>query len=340
MTRQIADVLEHLGLRQHAEVGRAGDDRRRDEAAHVDRGRAGLLGELRGDRVVRAEADERRLPEQLAKARGAAHEIRSSALRPHRRRHGRRGRIDRHGHAVLPLDHEQRGVDAMTGVVETNAAAREKLCGALGRVELVQCGVERAPIALARELEPRRENLHVAVRANLVLRDPWVARARVISLTRLSCPFTAQFATTDMTPSSCSGRTFFATSGSPMAAPFETVGKRPPPSPNSFIFWISSAVSEIAVGSSRNRSGRAARTRWISGVAFASGGVNVSSTTSWSPSLPSSPPSFIGFTNATEAAVLSMTMPTRAGFFAPAAAARSSKIGSDSSAWRTPFAEL
>jgi hypothetical protein len=68
-----ADVVEHLRLCQHAEVGRTRDDRGRDEAAHVDRGRAGSFRELRRDRVVRAEADERRALQQLAEARRSAH---------------------------------------------------------------------------------------------------------------------------------------------------------------------------------------------------------------------------------------------------------------------------
>jgi hypothetical protein len=68
--------------------------------------------------------------------------------------------------------------------------------------------------------------------------------------------------------------------------------------------------------------------------------VNVSSTTIGRPSFSSRPLSFIGFTNATDAAVLSMTMPMRVGRFAPWFAASSSRIGIDSSARRTPSAEL
>ena len=149
-----------------------------------------------------------------------------------------------------------------------------------------------------------------------------------------------QFATTDITPSSSSGERFAARSGSPMALPFDTVGRRPRPRPNSFIFSMSSFESETVVGSSMKRSGRVARTRWIRGVAFESGGVKVSSTTSVSPCAASALPSTIGLTNATEAAVESMTKPMRSGLVPDAVSASSMRIGSASSACFTPVGEV
>src|SRR6185503_17990045 len=78
------DVLEHLRLRQHAEIGLPRDDCARDEPAHVDRGRAGLFRELGGDGVVSAQAHERRLFQQLAKASRTifTHRPRIAADRP------------------------------------------------------------------------------------------------------------------------------------------------------------------------------------------------------------------------------------------------------------------
>ena len=67
------DVLEHLGLREHAEIRGARDDGGGDETAHEDGRRARLLGEHSRDGVVGAEANERRFSEQLAGLGGSGH---------------------------------------------------------------------------------------------------------------------------------------------------------------------------------------------------------------------------------------------------------------------------
>ena len=153
------------------------------------------------------------------------------------------------------------------------------------------------------------------------------------------CALVPQFATTDITPSSCATFMLARRSGSRIAAPFEIVGSRPSPSPNSFIFSSSSFASEMAVGSRSSMSGRLARTFWISGVAFASGGVKVSSTTSVRPSFASCV-ARIGFTNASDAAVLSITMPTVFGRLPEDFSAIASNAGSEPSACWSPVADV
>ena len=128
-------------------------------------------------------------------------------------------------------------------------------------------------------------------------------------------------------------------SGSRIVAPLAIVGTLPCPRPNSFIFSSNSLASEITVGSRMRMPGRAERTFSISGVAFASGGVKVSSTTSFKPGF-SNWWSRIGFTNDTEAAVLSITMPMVLGRCPDAFSASSSNAGSEPSACCTPVAEV
>ena len=133
---------------------------------------------------------------------------------------------------------------------------------------------------------------------------------------------------------------FAARSGEPIAAPLLIVGIRPLPKPNSFIFSKSSFESEIAVGSSNNKSGRLERTRCIREVALANGGVNTSFTTNSRLFSANALPSTIGPTKATEAAVLSITMPMVSGLFPEADSARSSSNGKAFSLWYAPVAEV
>jgi hypothetical protein len=97
-------------------------------------------------------------------------------------------------------------------------------------------------------------------------------------------------------------------------------------------------ASEITVGRKKNRSGRVARSCCTSGVASASGGVKVSSTTNSSPSSASSR-SRIGLTDEIEAAVLSVMIATVFGS-APAALASCIRVGSDCSACEPEVAEV
>ena len=123
----------------------------------------------------------------------------------------------------------------------------------------------------------------------------------------------------------------FNISGAPIGPPLVITGMRPLPRPISFSFSRMSLVSGTLVVSTSSKSGRALRTFWTSDVASESGGVKVSSTTSFSPSL-SKPPSRIGLLKLTGEAVLSIRIPTVFGRGAFAALATSRITGSASSA--------
>ena len=112
-----------------------------------------------------------------------------------------------------------------------------------------------------------------------------------------------------------------------MCAPFEITGMRPRPRPISVSFSSTSLSSGMLVGSSSRMSGRVLRTFCTTEVASGSGGVKISSTTTFSPSF-SRPPSRIGLTKLTGEAVLSMMMPTVLAGFPVADLASSSSAGS------------
>ena len=98
-------------------------------------------------------------------------------------------------------------------------------------------------------------------------------------------------------------------------------------------------MSGTFVVSTSSRSGRAPRTFCTSEVASESGGVKVSSTTSFRPSF-SKPPSRIGLVKLTGEAVLSIRMPTVFGVVAFASLAMAITTGRASAAWALAVGEV
>src|SRR6202030_4219955 len=94
------------------------------------------------------------------------------------RLHGARAlRIDRDRHAFLPLENHQRRVDPAALVVELDVIAGEEFGRAFARVHGADRLGHLALVADAGLLHRLLENPHVAVGAQDVLGEPWLAGA-------------------------------------------------------------------------------------------------------------------------------------------------------------------